>query len=62
MYVDDALLYEYGVDRLAAGKTLGSGYQFINFPNTYQGKRFRIQMTVAEEKVFTKLDSIRLYE
>ncbi len=62
MYVDDALLYEYGVDRLAAGKTLGSGYQFINFPNTYQGKRFRIHMTVAEEKVFTKLDSIRLYE
>ncbi len=62
MYIDDELVYEYGTDRLAAGKTLGSGYQFVNFPNTYQGKTLRIQMTVAEDKVFTKLDSMRLYE
>lgn len=62
VYIDDKLVYEYGTDRLAAGKTLGSGYQFINFPNAYQGKKIRIQMTVAENKVFTKLDSIRLYE
>ncbi|MDE6365693.1 MAG: GGDEF domain-containing protein [Lachnospiraceae bacterium] len=62
MYIEDELVYEYGADRLAAGKTLGSGYQFINFPNTYQGRTLCIQITVAEDKVFTKLDSMRLYE
>ena len=39
MYVDDVLLYEYGVDRLAAGKTLGSGYQFIKFSKHLSGKK-----------------------
>lgn len=62
MYIDDELIYEYGQDRLAAGQTLGSGYQFIKFPNEYQGKRLRIELVMAEDKVITKLDSIRIYE
>lgn len=62
MYIDGELVYEYGNDRLAAGKTLGSGCQYIKFPNTYQGKTLRITLTVAEEKAFTKIDSIKLYE
>lgn len=62
MYIDDELIYEYGQDRLAAGQTLGSGYQFIKFPNEYQGKALRIELVMAEDKVITKLDSIRIYE
>lgn len=62
MYVDGRQVYEYGYDRLAAGKTLGSGYQFIKFPNEYGGKELRIQLVMAEDKVFTKLDSVRIYE
>lgn len=62
MYIDDELIYEYGQDRLAAGQTLGSGYQFIQFPDKYQGKILRIELVMAEDKVITKLDSIRIYE
>lgn len=62
MYIDDELIYEYGQDRLAAGQTLGSGYQFIQFPDKYQGKTLRIELVMAEDKVITKLDSIRIYE
>lgn len=62
MYIDDELIYEYGQDRLAAGQTLGSGYQFIQFPDKYQGKMLRIELVMAEDKVITKLDSIRIYE
>lgn len=62
MYIDDELIYEYGQDRLAAGQTLGSGYQFIQFPDKYQGKTLRIELVMVEDKVITKLDSIRIYE
>lgn len=62
MYVDEELIYEYGYDRLDKNQTLGSGYQFIKFPNEYQGKQLRIQLVMAEDDVFTKFDSVRLYE
>lgn len=62
MYVDEELIYEYGYDRLDENQTLGSGYQFIKFPNEYQGKKLRIQLVMAEDEVFTKFDSVRLYE
>lgn len=62
MYVDEELIYEYGYDRLDKNQTLGSGYQFIKFPNEYQGKKLRIQLVMAEDEVFTKFDSVRLYE
>lgn len=62
MYVDEERIYEYGYDRLDKNQTLGSGYQFIKFPNEYQGKQLRIQLVMAEDEVFTKFDSVRLYE
>lgn len=62
MYIEDVLVYEYGQDRLAAGQTLGSGYQFIKFPNEYQGKTLRIELVMGEDKMITKLDSVRIYE
>ncbi len=62
MYIDGSQIYEYGNDRLAAGKTLGSGYQFVKFPGEYKGKTLRIELVMAEDKVFTKLDSVRIYE
>lgn len=61
IYIDDTLIYEYGFDRMEAHKTVGSGFQFVNFPDEYKGKTIRIQLCVAEDKIFTKLDSIRLY-
>ena len=62
MYIDGSQIYEYGNDRLASGKTLGSGYQFVKFPGEYKGKTLRIELVMAEDKVFTKLDSVRIYE
>lgn len=61
IYIDDELFYEYGYDRVAEGKTVGSGYQFINFPNEACGKTLKIHLCQTEEKVFSTLDSIRIY-
>ena len=61
IYIDDELFYEYGLDRVEQGKTVGSGYQFINFPNENCGKTLRIHLYQTEEKVFSKLGSLRIY-
>lgn len=61
IYIDDDLFYEYGYDRISQGKTVGSGYQFINFPNEARGKTLTIHLYQSEDKVFSKLDSIRIY-
>ena len=62
MFIDNELIYEYGYNRARQGKTLGNGYLFINFPSKYKGKTLKIQLTVTEDNVFTKFDSIRIYE
>lgn len=62
VYIDDALIHAYGHERLVQGKTVGSGFQFINFPQEYCGKTLMVQLEVSEDEVFSKFDSIRLYE
>lgn len=61
IYVDDELFYEYGLDRMEQNKMLGSGFQFINFPNEYQGRTLTIHLFQTEDKTFSSLDSIRIY-
>lgn len=60
--IDDETIYEYGYDRIAQNKTVGSGYLFINFPDEYKGKDLTIQLTVSENKAFTTFDPIHIYE
>lgn len=62
MFVDDMQIFEYGYERIADHKTIGSGYQFVKFPSDYQGKSLRIELCTAEDNVFSKFDSIRIYE
>lgn len=62
MYIQDKQVYEYGYGRLKANKTVGSGFQFINFPNQYKGKKLTITLYVAENHAFSKFDAIQLYE
>ncbi len=62
MYIDDKMIYEYGYDRLYHNKTIGSGLQFINFLDEYKGKTLKIELSLSENRAFTKLDSIRIYE
>ena len=62
MYIDGEQFYEYGYERMAQNKTVGSGFQFINFPNEYQGKTLTIHLYLSEDAAFSRFDSIRLYE
>lgn len=62
MYIDDEMIYEYGHDRIAKNKTVGSGPLFINFPGDYQGKTLKIVLDVSENKAFTQLNTIRIYD
>ena len=62
MYIQDKQVYEYGYGQLKANKTVGSGFQFINFPNQYKGKKLTITIYVAENHAFSKFDAIQLYE
>ncbi len=62
LYIDERMVYEYGYKRMAENKTVGSGFQFINFPEEYEGGALRINLYVSEDRAFSKLDSIRIYE
>lgn len=62
IYIDDEMVYEYGYDRIDENKTVGSGFQFIDFPKEYQGKQIKIELYVSENHAFTRLDSIGIYE
>lgn len=62
IYIQGEQVYEYGYERLEANKTVGSGFQFINFPNEYKGKTIKIVLQVAENYAFSRFDSIRIYE
>ena len=62
MYADDELFYQYGQERAASGKTVGSGIQLINFSNNYKGKTLRIELQVMENHAFSSFDSVWLSE
>lgn len=61
VYIDSQRVYDYGYERISENKTVGSGLQFINFPDEYKGKDLRIDFDLAEDNAFTKLDSVRIY-
>lgn len=62
IYIDDELIYEYGSDRVNQNKTVGSGFQFINFPDKYKGKSIKIELYVSENNALARFDSIRIYD
>lgn len=62
VFIDGTLIHEYGYDRFAQGKSVGSGFQFINFPQEYRGKTLTVALEVLEDRAFSKLDSVRIYE
>lgn len=61
LYIDNEIVYEYGYDRMLMNKTVGSGFQFINFPDEYKGKTMKIELYISEDDAFSKFDSIRIY-
>lgn len=61
VYIDDEQIYEYGFDRMADRKSVGSGLLFVDCPKEYQGKTLKVEFCLAENKSLTKINSIRLY-
>lgn len=62
MYIDNQLIYEYGYDRIKQNKTVGSGFQFVNFSDQYKGKKLKIELYVTEKHAFSRFESVRIYE
>lgn len=62
VFINGQMVYEYGYDRFIEGKMVGTGYQFVDFPNNYKGKTLVIKFCVTEDNVFSKLDPIRIYD
>jgi len=62
VFIDDELVYEYGYDRAALKKTVGSGYQFVKFPKEYEGKNLKIELYITENKAYTRINTINIYE
>lgn len=60
--IDGEQVYEYGFDRYRLNKTVGSGFQFVNFLDEYKGKTMTITLHISEDRAFSRFDSIRLYE
>ena len=61
MFIDDELVYEYGFDRVAKNKSVGSGIMFIDFPGHYAGKNLRMELLVDENKAFTAFGDFSVY-
>lgn len=61
VFIDGQLIYEYGYDRYREGKTIGTGYQFIDFPDSYKGRTLIIKLLVTEDNVFSQISPVRIY-
>lgn len=62
LLIDGDVVYEYGFDRIAKNKSVGSGVQFSDFPDTYAGKDIRIEFYVDEDQAFTYFEDINVYQ
>ena len=62
MYIDGEQIYEYGSERAALGKTVGSGVQLIDFSTKYKGKELTIVLDVTENHAFSSFDPVWISE
>ena len=60
--IDGEIIHEYGYDRIEQGKSVGTGYQIIDFSKDYKGKDMTIEFQVSENNPFTKMNSIYISE
>ncbi len=60
--LDDELIYEYGSEREAAGRIVGSGYHYVTLPEDYEGQKLEISLGVTENNAFTSIDGVLLEE
>lgn len=60
VYLDDNLIYEYGLMDFAGEKFIGKINHFIPLPSDYAGKTLRMDMYVNEWNAFTAMEPLRL--
>lgn len=60
--LDGEEIHQYGLDRIDRNKTVGSGYLPVDLPEDYASKTLTLEFTVAEEKAFSHIEPIRIYE
>lgn len=62
VYIDDELIHEYGYDRIEQGKSLGCGYQLVDFSEEYKGKTMTIEMEIGEKFPFKMMNAVYISE
>lgn len=62
VFIDEEIIYEYGYDRISQGKTVGTGYQIIDFSEDYKDKNMTIELQVSEKSPFKVLSPIYISE
>ncbi len=61
VYIDDELVYEYGLSNYKEGHMLGYGTDFVSLPDDVSGKKIKITMSVTENNSFTTITPPELY-
>lgn len=59
-YLDDKLIYDFGMDDYTEGRFVGKMNHFITLPSDYAGKTFKLDMYVTEKKAFMTIDTLSL--
>ncbi|MCM1538014.1 MAG: GGDEF domain-containing protein [bacterium] len=60
--LDGNEIFRYGQERYEAGRLVGYGYQCINLPEGYEGKRLSLKLDVCEDAAFSSFDTPQLYD
>jgi len=59
-YLDDDLIYEYGMDKYRNNKFIGKKYHFITLPRGYRWTNITFKITANEKDTFSYFDPIYL--
>lgn len=60
--IDGEEIHQYGQNRIDKNKTVGSGYLPVDLPEDYASKTLTLQFRVAEDKAFSHIEPICVYE
>ena len=55
-YLDDELIYSYGLEEVENNTMVGSGYHFIDLPDECSGKVLHIRLVMGEDDAFSSIN------
>ncbi len=63
VYLDEELIYTYGVDKLEQGKMVGNGYHIVNLPKSdSEEPELKVVIRVNEDRAFENIEFFKLYK